>query len=148
MEVPTGHAMGAQPTEHLGVPWGVTQDPWMAGGGASPFGMRHLWRQDKCPQTRRGAQSFSSLRSFAKPLLELQKFGFSVNGYEEWESEVPQTPSSLICSTAGFWTLLSLSKSSPQLLWSSNIKSGNNSNFAVLQAVGKDIAKLDFTLLC
>lgn len=100
--------------------------------------------QDKRPQTRFGAKSFSSLRGFARPLRESgtrvksRSFGLSVHVRRKGvgmrsSRELGAIPSSVICSTAGFGTLFSL----PKPLFTAaaeqpQAKSGSGSMFAVV----------------
>lgn len=61
--------------------------------------------------------------------------------------ELGAIPSSIICPTAGFWTVLSLSKPSPQLLLGSNKRSQAIAACMQWLRVGTDVGKLDFILM-
>lgn len=112
--------------------------------GLFPFAWGCLWRQDKCPHTRLGAQLFSSLRSVAKPLQEPQKFGFSFSGYKVWESEVPTPP------PASFVLLLDFGRSCLCLnplhscCGAATLSQAITATLQWLQEVAKDVEKLDF----
>lgn len=151
MEMPTRHGMDAQPTGLLG----VTRDlsvPCAAWRWGFSF-----FHEGVCGGRTRALRPDLELscflhRSFPKPLQGLQKFGFSVSGYEEWESEVPQTREQP--PPASFALLLDFGRYSfclnplHRCCGAATLSQAITATLQQLQAVGKDVAKLDFTLLC
>lgn len=116
--------------------------------GLLPSAWRCLCRQDKCPHTRLGAQSFSrweALQSHCRDCKNLDTLSVDVRSGNQKHHRPPPASLALLLHFGHYYLFLNLLHSCCGAV---TLSQETTAILQWLQEVGKDVDKLDFTLLC